>query len=109
MCLLILSIAIMSLLAAFATRMCPDFMLMRCSVCVGAMTAKRARPANGLWLPAEESATLNIHSNRHMNSRRRRARCMLKEIGKRLGEVNRNDLLDERRGEDRVYRTMQIN
>lgn len=56
MCLLILSIAIMSLLAAFATRARPHFMLMWRSVCAGAMTAKRARPANGLWLPAEKVA-----------------------------------------------------
>lgn len=55
MCLLILSIAIMSLLAGFCHTHVPGFMLMQCSVCVGAMTAKQAWPANGLWLPAEQA------------------------------------------------------
>lgn len=65
----------------------PDFMLMCYSVCAGATTAKRARPANGLWLPAEKSAMLNIHSTAYEFKTALHS-CMLKEIAERLGEVN---------------------
>lgn len=88
MCLLILSIAITSLsLAAFATRMCPDFMLMCCSVCVGAAAAKQALPANGFWLPRGGSAMLNIHRKAYEFKTAPHC-CVLKEIGKRVGEVS---------------------
>ena len=87
MCLLILSIAIMSFLAAFRHTHVPDFMLMCCSVCVEAMSAKRARPAKWVGAPRGERATLNIHRAAYEFNRAPHC-CMLKEIGKRLGEVN---------------------
>lgn len=44
--------------------------------------------------PRGESATLNIHSAAYEFKTAPHC-CMLKEIGKRLGEVNRNGLLGE--------------
>lgn len=85
MCLLILSIAIMSLLAGFATRMCPDFMLMCRSVCVGAMAAKRARPANGLRLPVEKVRCW-IYIAQHMNSRQLHTVVCLRKLASDLGK-----------------------
>lgn len=67
--------------------------------------AKRARPANGLWLPAEKSATLNIygfHTALHS--------CMLKEIGQRLeGKCIEMVCVGRMSGRDHARGTMQIN
>lgn len=68
----------------------PDFMLMCCSVCVGAMTAKRARPANGLCLPVEKVQCEHTVYRTAYEFKTDPHYCMLKEIGKRLGEVNGN-------------------
>lgn len=78
-----------------------------CLVGVGGWggAAKRARPANGLWLPAEKSATLNIYGfNTALHS------CMLKEIGQRLeGKCIEMVFVGRMSGRVHTRGTMQIN
>lgn len=81
----------------------PHFMLMCYSVCAGATAAKRARPANGLRLPAEESAMLDIH-NAAFGFKMAVSSCTLQETGERLVKVNQSGLWEK----DCVYPTMQM-
>lgn len=70
----------------------PHFMLMCYSVCAGATAAKRARPANGLRLPAEKSAMLDVHSAAYEFKAAERSRTLQETVdGKALCLPNNAD------------------